>query len=203
MDHIDETLTMYSLNSTYSPSIRAALSIAKKTSNRYYNATDQSEVYRITMSQYIYTFKLSCSLKLMMNGVLIVLHPRHKLKYFERAGWEPEWIAAAKGIIRAEFDRSYSAQPGNIEEDSDGDVEMNGTGTRSSNIFDNLPALSAPRIRELRDELDRYLSTDPEHVVDVLVWWTERKSMYPHLSRMALDYLSIPGELICLNNQFG
>jgi hypothetical protein len=51
MDHIDEMLTASSLNSKYSPSIRAALSIAKKTSNRYYNATDQSEVYRITMSK--------------------------------------------------------------------------------------------------------------------------------------------------------
>jgi hAT family C-terminal dimerisation region len=65
----------------------------------------------------------------------------------------------------------------------------------TENIFDNLPALSAPRIRDLCDKLDRYLSTDPEHVIDVLMWWTERRSMYPHLSRMALDYLSIPGEL--------
>jgi hypothetical protein len=134
------------------------------------------------------------SIKLIMCGIIVVLHPRHKLKYFEWAGWEPEWIAAAKDIIRTEFDRSYAAQSGYVEEDQDGDVEM--SGKRSENIFDNLPALSAPRMRELRDELDRYLSTDPEHVVDVLAWWTERKSMYPHLSRMALDYLSIPGEFI-------
>ena len=46
----------------------------------------------------------------------------------------------------------------------------------------------------MRDELDRYLSTDPEHVLDVLVWWYEHKGTYPRLSRMALDYLSIPGE---------
>jgi hAT family C-terminal dimerisation region len=126
--------------------------------------------------------------------LFLVLHPRHKLKYFERAGWEPEWTAAAKDIIRAEFDRSYAAQPEDIQEDEDEDDEMNGT--RSSNIFDNLPALAAPRVKELRDELDRYLSTDPEHIADVLMWWTEKKSMYPHLSRMALDYLSIPGELL-------
>jgi hypothetical protein len=55
MDHIDEMLTMSSLNSKYLGLICAALSIAKKTSNRYYNATDQSEVYRITMSKYICT----------------------------------------------------------------------------------------------------------------------------------------------------
>ena len=51
----------------------------------------------------------------------------------------------------------------------------------------------APKAKELRDELARYLSTDPEQVVDVLLWWTECKAIYPHLSRMALDYLSIPG----------
>jgi hypothetical protein len=62
------------------------------------------------------------------------------------------------------------------------------------NIFDNLPTLSAPKAKELRDELTRYLSTDPEQVDNVLLWWHERKSMYPHLSRMALDYLTIPGE---------
>jgi hypothetical protein len=55
MDHIDETLTTSSLNNKYSPSIRAALSIGKKTLNRYYNVTDQSEVYRIAMSEYICT----------------------------------------------------------------------------------------------------------------------------------------------------
>jgi len=117
---------------------------------------------------------------LMFCHMIVVLHPRYKLKYFERAGWEPEWIVDAKDIIRAEFDHSYAAHPGNAEEDEDGDIEMSGQET--ANIFDNLPALSAPRIRELHDELDRYLSTDPEHVVDVLMWWTERKSMYPHLS---------------------
>lgn len=192
MDHIDEMLTMSSLNNVYPPSIRAALSIAKRTSNRYYNATDQSEVYRIAMGELSWSIFICFSVKLMICNIIVVLHPRHKLKYFERAGWEPEWIAAAKDIVRAEFNRSYATQPVNIEEDQDEDVEMSETHT--SNIFDNLPALSAPRTRELRDELDRYLSTDPEHAVDVLMWWTERKAMYPHLSRMALDYLSIPGE---------
>jgi hypothetical protein len=131
---------------------------------------------------------------MMIYGFIVVLHPRHKLKYFKHADWEPEWIVAAKDIVRAEFDRSYAAQPENVEEDKDKDKDVEMRGMCSSNIFDNLPALSAPRTRELRDELDGYLSIDPEHIVDVLMWWTEKKSMYPRLSRMALDYLSIPGE---------
>ena len=56
MDHIDEVLTTSSLDNMYSPSICAALSIGKKTLNHYYDATDQSEVYRIAMSEYICMF---------------------------------------------------------------------------------------------------------------------------------------------------
>ncbi len=62
------------------------------------------------------------------------------------------------------------------------------------NIFDNLPSLQAPRPAELHSKLDKYLGTDPEHVTDALAWWYEHKHMYPHLHRMALDYLSIPGK---------
>ena len=63
----------------------------------------------------------------------------------------------------------------------------------SKNIFDNLPALQAPKPMELRGELDRYLSTDPKHVTDALAWWYEHKHVYPRLYWMAMDYLSIPG----------
>ena len=49
MDHIDETLTSQSIDPKYEPSIRAALSLAKRVLNCYYSATDQSEVYRIAM----------------------------------------------------------------------------------------------------------------------------------------------------------
>ena len=41
-----------------------------------------------------------------------------------------------------------------------------------------------------------YLSTERElSVKDSLLWWYERKHIYPRLSRMAMDYLSIPGNL--------
>jgi hAT family C-terminal dimerisation region len=46
---------------------------------------------------------------------------------------------------------------------------------------------------ELCDELERYLSTDPEQVTDVFQWWYERKGIYPRLHHMVLDYLTIPG----------
>jgi hypothetical protein len=47
MDYIDEVLTTQSMDKTaFDPSIRAALSIAKKSLNRSYNRTDNSELYR-------------------------------------------------------------------------------------------------------------------------------------------------------------
>jgi hypothetical protein len=64
--------------------------------------------------------------------------------------------------------------------------------SKSDNIFDNIAALAPPESAELYDELNRYLSSDPEHAVDAVRWWYDRRADYPHLSRMALDYLVIP-----------
>jgi hypothetical protein len=188
MDHIDELLSTNSLDAKYEPSIRAALGIAKKTLNRYYDKTDSSEVYRIAMGECPFT---NIYLSHLLHCSQQVLHPRHKLKYFERANWEPAWITTAEDIVRSEYNRTYAKREVRVPE-----VVVAPTAPKKeSNIFDDLPALAAPRATELRDDLARYLSTDPELVKDVLVWWTERKGMFPCLSRMALDYLSIPGEL--------
>lgn len=70
-------------------------------------------------------------------------------------------------------------------------------------MFDDLPLLKPPEVTALHDELDVYLSIKRDlEVKDGLRWWYERKHLYPHLYRMALDYLSIPGKswfiLFCL-----
>ena len=64
------------------------------------------------------------------------------------------------------------------------------------NIFDNIPALAKPKLSELHVKLMAFLSPDPEHVDDVLTWWFERRSLYPRLYWMALNYLTLPGEQI-------
>jgi hypothetical protein len=89
-----------------------------------------------------------------------VLHPRHKLTYFQRAGWAPKWITAAKKIVRDEFDRSYrfrddvAMAPG---PDDTNDAPL------AKNIFDNLPAFCTLQSGTL-DELTSYLATMPEDV---------------------------------------
>ncbi|KAF8165729.1 hypothetical protein B0H34DRAFT_648916, partial [Crassisporium funariophilum] len=81
MDLIDQQFTTHSLNKTYEPSICAALGLAKKTINQYYTKTDDAEVYQIAM----------------------ILHPRHKLKYFKNNDWDNHWIKTAKKLIRDEY----------------------------------------------------------------------------------------------------
>ena len=51
MDCVDEHLATSAESTAYSTAIRAALAIGKKTLNRYYNKTDQSEVYPIAMGK--------------------------------------------------------------------------------------------------------------------------------------------------------
>ena len=46
--------------------------------------------------------------------------------------------------------------------------------SKLKNLFDNLPTLKPPAATELCDELERYLSTDPEHVTDPIAWWYKR-----------------------------
>ena len=44
-------------------------------------------------------------------------------------------------------------------------------------------------------ELDHYLkSARVKNVKDPLKWWFENCGTYPRLSRMAMDFLTIPGE---------
>jgi hypothetical protein len=40
---------------------------------------------------------------------LLVLHPRHKLAYFETTGWSEEWIETAKSLVRERFDMKYAS----------------------------------------------------------------------------------------------
>jgi hypothetical protein len=67
-------------------------------------------------------------------------------------------------------------------------------------MFYNLPDLAAVS-SDHWDELDHYLSMDAEDIKDGILWWHDKHATFPHLSHMALDYLSIPGKwssILCL-----
>lgn len=68
----------------------------------------------------------------------------------------------------------------------------------SDNIFDALPTLLASTREALADELTRYLSAPVERTLNPLLWWIEKQTIYPRLSRMARDYLCIPGKSVSM-----
>jgi hypothetical protein len=49
MDHINEHLATAAINNCYTLALKAALAIGKKTLNRYYDKTDNSEIFRVAM----------------------------------------------------------------------------------------------------------------------------------------------------------
>lgn len=116
MDYIDTRLTTQGHDRTLAPSIRSALGLAKKTLNRYYTRTDESEVYRIAMSKPSVLSFVWCH----VAKYFTVLHPRHKLSYFKGAAWEQEWIDTAKEVLKAEFERSYRQELAMDAEDEPG-----------------------------------------------------------------------------------
>ncbi|PBK66585.1 hypothetical protein ARMSODRAFT_849275, partial [Armillaria solidipes] len=71
MDVINMVFAMAAVNNIkFLAPIHASLLVAKGMLNHYYQLTDDSDVYRIA----------------------IVLHPVHKLDYFEQVKWEHAWI---------------------------------------------------------------------------------------------------------------
>ena len=74
--------------------------------------------------------------------------------------------------------------------------------TKPKNIFDGILRI-APTSLHMLDKLQHYLASDVEDVTDALKWWYERCGSFPCLSRMARNYLSIPGEQCLLTSVQG
>jgi hypothetical protein len=128
------------------------------------------------------------------------------LHYFKKAGWEVDWIETASDLVRKTFNRDYSdlaETVGNCEALAKKvcplcihplqSIDAVKPASWSRNMFDELPVFAPPMSLVVNDELASYLNSEPEYAQDVLAWWAGKKTAYPRLSRMALDYLSIPG----------
>ena len=72
----------------------------------------------------------------------------------------------------------------------DGNLFILQRSSSTNNIFEDLPALSAPSKSDLRDELNRYLSTDPEHVTNAISWWYEKHFVYPLIDHVSVNLCS-------------
>ncbi|KAF5329839.1 hypothetical protein D9611_013421 [Ephemerocybe angulata] len=155
--------------------------------------TDASETYRIAM----------------------ILHPRYKLQYFHNRRWETDWIEIAEEILRDEYKCLY----GSLQVDDSANATSSGfdpgpgpstsSGMHEPNMFDEPPPADPGAHSLVNDdsasEIDHYLVRDVDSkCVDALAWWAtpENKCRYPRLSRMALDYLSIPATSVEVERVF-
>ena len=106
MDYIDKVLATNVLNNVaFSHSIQATLVMGKKTLNRYYSKTNQSNLYQVSMNKCTIIFII---IPLLNVSSSIVLHPQHKLHYFHKAKWEEEWITMAVEITQKFFNEHYN-----------------------------------------------------------------------------------------------
>ena len=164
MDRLTDSLNTVT-KKPYHVAIKAAMKLARaKMKSRYYSLTDSSSAYRIAM----------------------VLHPGLKLEYFRQHKWEDEWVEEAENLAREEYIGRY-------EVTNEGDAPVTNENLSDIDAFD-IANLSVLPHTAHASEIDEYLRLPIETCRDPLKWWLDNQHVYPNLSNMAMDYLSIPGE---------
>ncbi|KAJ7337718.1 ribonuclease H-like domain-containing protein [Mycena albidolilacea] len=154
-----------------------ALGLAK-TMNKYYLATDMSNIYCIAM----------------------VLHLSLKLEYFRSRNWADNWITTAKELVSEEYEM-YLTVGGGVDDvvEVDGDMASMSSSTADMSTSDwfGLLNLDLPSGALENNHLEQYLREPLEPgVTEPLKWWWARHHIWSELSRMALDYHSVPFERV-------
>jgi hypothetical protein len=111
MDKVDDLITTMIVSTQPSgctkhiihPSIRKVLGLAKVTMNKYYSATDTSNVYHIAMGMCFHQ-----KLNTFLTRTYSVLYPSLKLQYFKSHKWDDAWITTAKNLVSEEY-KTYLA----------------------------------------------------------------------------------------------
>lgn len=90
-----------------------------------------------------------------LTRVLLVLDPRYKLEWFNKAGWRKEWIREARHAMKRLWNSSYKSTPGN--DPTPGEVST----SRSSSFLQSLNKNLRTSGEDV-DELSRYLQEQAE-----------------------------------------
>lgn len=125
-----------------------------------------------------------------------MLHLEYKLDYFKQHDWEEDWIDKARVLIREHYDSHYATRTDLLPKQKA--AKLSQVSGNSRRLPKQRSAFAMDRERppafdENHDELGDYLSAQLEATDDPITWWIQHHDRYPRLSRMALDYLAIPG----------
>ena len=131
--------------------------------NDYYSLTDESCAYTIAL----------------------VLNPKRKWKYIERK-WPKSWHKKAKDMVKKVWEDEYwkETTPAPI---------IQQTLKPKNDFWAEMEAADALDF-DLVDEYKQYCASPIINIDDAIAWWLEptQQKTFPNLSKMALDYLSIP-----------
>jgi hypothetical protein len=123
----------------------------------------------------------------------LVLDPCMKWEYITSSTWQPEWIPDAKALV-AKLWKNYrpnSPTPTVVEEEVQEPKQP-------PNAFATWKQQQSARRADHVDEYIRYIREPPvphDHIKQgACSWWLEERQqrLYPNLSKMALDILTIP-----------
>jgi len=131
--------------------------------DKYYHLTDESPAY----------------------VAALVLRPGYKWAYVN-AQWQPGWVTEAKAAMQKLWEDFY--KPQGIP--SQPPPSPNSTKQNRFEAWSRKHTITT----DFDDEYARYCASDVIPVSDSKGWWMEetQQKVYPNLSRMALDFLSIP-----------
>jgi hypothetical protein len=178
------------------PAVRAATEFAKNCLNKYWFNADDSDVYRIAMSNsyfncYIFVSFLHSSAPRNETEILQGgrLGRRGLYRGSQILGCGCLWCILRRrtslggacpfyfsGIVLCLYSTDNLVSQAAVEEDNI---------TADTFLNFSLTSVAHPAASELQD----YLTLDVENVKDPLKWWWDHRRTYPALSRMAFDYL--------------
>jgi hypothetical protein len=134
----------------------------------------------------------------------LLLHPSKRVAYLKQ-NWPEEWhdnsISAARNIWKAEYNSIAQTPPLDIlttlptsasEKQKENKLDQLLKSIRVANI-------AKPQAIADLDNFDTFISAPPIEIdCTPLQWWCQpqQRQQYPHLSRMAIDILSIPAESV-------
>lgn len=87
---------------------RHAANRGRVTFNKYYQKSDESEMYRLAIRMCLF---LRSVLIIYFRDRFIVMHPSMRMLYLTAAGWEPDWIETAVEIAERCWRNHYQPSP--------------------------------------------------------------------------------------------
>ncbi|KIY61256.1 hypothetical protein CYLTODRAFT_460015 [Cylindrobasidium torrendii FP15055 ss-10] len=184
IDELDAKLLDHSLLKV----TRAVAARMRTVALKYYSKTDDNRVMRIAM----------------------IMVPFYKTGYFVDHGWEAEWIAIALDLVRHEWQNRYKKGI-TANTPSTNNVD---TASTTRNRFAEIASKSYGTSSHGSDALECYLETPAlSSAVDPIAYWAASldkpdrhgvivRTGMGQLSKMALDYLSIPATSVDIERMF-